>query len=64
MNIEQFKKDIESGLNKENKTLPSKYFYDKKGDELFVEIMNLPEYYLTRSEFEIFSLRSLDLIHD
>ena len=63
MNIEQFKKDIESGLNKENKTLPSKYFYDKKGDELFVEIMNLPEYYLTRSEFEIFSLRSLDLIH-
>lgn len=63
MNIDQFKKDIESGLNKTNKTLPSKYFYDKKGDELFVEIMNLPEYYLTRSEFEIFSLKSLELIN-
>lgn len=63
MNIEQFKKDIENGLSKESKTLPSKYFYDKKGDELFVEIMNLPEYYLTRSEFEIFSLKSLELIN-
>lgn len=63
MNIEQFKKDINNGLSKESKTLPSKYFYDKKGDELFVKIMNLPEYYLTRSEFEIFSLKSLDLIN-
>jgi L-histidine Nalpha-methyltransferase len=62
MNIEQFKKDIKNGLSKESKTLPSKYFYDKKGDKLFVEIMNLPEYYLTRSEFEIFSLKSLELI--
>lgn len=63
MNIEQFKKDINNGLSKASKTLPSKYFYDKKGDELFVEIMNLPEYYLTRSEFEIFSLKSLELIN-
>lgn len=63
MNIDQFKIDIDNGLSKENKTLPSKYFYDKKGDELFVEIMNLPEYYLTRSEFEIFNLKSVDLIN-
>ena len=63
MNIEQFKKDINNGLSKASKTLPSKYSYDKKGDELFVEIMNLPEYYLTRSEFEIFSLKSLELIN-
>ncbi len=62
MNLEQFKTDIDNGLNKESKTLPSKYFYDKKGDSLFVEIMNLPEYYLTRSEFEIFNLKSSELI--
>ena len=53
--IEQFKKDVDSGLSASTKSLPSKYFYDKKGDELFVKIMHLPEYYLTRSELEIFT---------
>ncbi len=52
--ITQFKKDVDKGLSDFPKTLPSKYFYDKKGDELFVRIMNLPEYYLTRAEHEIF----------
>ena len=55
--IETFKKEVEQGLNSSPKTLPSKYFYDKKGDALFVEIMNLPEYYLTRSELDIFQNR-------
>ena len=36
------------------KSLPSKYFYDKKGDALFQQIMDLEEYYLTRCEFEVF----------
>jgi len=62
MNIEQFKIDVAEGLSKSNKTLPSKYFYNKKGDELFVQIMHLPEYYLTRSEFEIFSTKASNLI--
>jgi L-histidine N-alpha-methyltransferase len=39
--LEQFKKDVEQGLDSSPKTLPSKYFYDKKGDALFVQIMNL-----------------------
>jgi uncharacterized SAM-dependent methyltransferase len=39
---EQFRKDVEQGLGSKPKTLPSKYSYDKKGDELFVQIMNLP----------------------
>ena len=30
--------------------LPSKYFYDERGGELFDEITRLPEYYLTRTE--------------
>jgi dimethylhistidine N-methyltransferase len=60
--LAQFKKDVEQGLGSFPKTLPSKYFYDKKGDELFVQIMNLPEYYLTRAEFEIFKEQSEELI--
>jgi len=51
---DQFAIDVDRGLSSRPKYLPSKYFYDKQGDKLFQEIMNLPEYYLTRSEFEIF----------
>ena len=50
----QFLTDVKAGLASFPKTLPSKYFYDKKGDELFQQIMALDEYYLTRSEYEIF----------
>jgi L-histidine N-alpha-methyltransferase len=59
---ENFKKDVHKGLSSTPKTLPSKYFYDKKGDALFVEIMNLPEYYLTRSELDIFQNKTQELI--
>jgi len=59
-----FKKDIEEGLGLSPKTLPSKYFYDKDGDELFVKIMHLPEYYLTRCELEIFKTQSEKIIEN
>ena len=58
----QFAADIDAGLSKANKTLSSKYFYDKKGDELFMQIMALPEYYLTRAELEIFTEQTTQLI--
>jgi len=48
-----FGQDVVLGLNAQPKTLSSKYFYDAKGDKLFQDIMALPEYYLTRKEFEI-----------
>jgi L-histidine Nalpha-methyltransferase len=48
-----FAQDVLLGLSSNPKTLSSKYFYDAKGDKLFQEIMALPEYYLTRKEFEI-----------
>ncbi|MBO6515808.1 MAG: L-histidine N(alpha)-methyltransferase [Bacteroidia bacterium] len=51
---EQFRIDVEHGLASQPKTLPSKYFYDEIGDDLFVKIMHMPEYYLTRAELEIF----------
>ncbi|MEZ7499527.1 L-histidine N(alpha)-methyltransferase [Flavobacterium sp. Arc3] len=60
--INQLKKDIDEGLSNLEKSLPSKYFYDKTGDALFVKIMHLPEYYVTRSEHEIFKEQSNKII--
>jgi dimethylhistidine N-methyltransferase len=50
-----FAQDILEGLSGVVKTLPSKYFYDEQGDKIFQAIMDMPEYYLTKCEFEIFS---------
>ncbi|MGB5387265.1 MAG: L-histidine N(alpha)-methyltransferase [Eudoraea sp.] len=49
----QFHKDVYKGLTDFPKHLSSKYFYDEKGDKLFQEIMDMPEYYLTNSEYKI-----------
>jgi len=58
----QFAMDVDAGLSQPTKSLPSKYFYDQKGDELFRQIMALPEYYLTRAEHEIFTQQTQALI--
>jgi dimethylhistidine N-methyltransferase len=57
-----FLKDVAEGLASNNKFLPSRYFYDAKGDELFQEIMRLPEYYLTNCEYEIFSTKGKEIL--
>jgi dimethylhistidine N-methyltransferase len=49
-----FADDVRQGLTNDPKYLLSRYFYDATGDQLFQKIMNLPKYYLTRCEFEIF----------
>jgi dimethylhistidine N-methyltransferase len=59
---DQFKKDIEKGLSNFPKSIPSKYFYDKIGDALFIQIMNMPEYYPTRAEYEIFKDKHQEMI--
>ena len=48
-----FARDVEEGLSRAPKSLPSRYFYDEAGSRLFQQITELPEYYLTRCEFEI-----------
>lgn len=60
--LEQFKKDIHEGLSATIKSLPSKYFYDEKGDALFVQIMHLPEYYVTRAELDIFENQTTEMV--
>ncbi len=42
-----------AGLAGSPRTLPSKFFYDERGSDLFQEICELPEYYVTRTETEI-----------
>ena len=41
------------GLTQPRKTISPKYFYDEAGSQLFEEITQLPEYYLTDVELEI-----------
>lgn len=53
-----FKEEILSGLKKKQKTLPSKYFYDKKGDAIFQKIMKMESYYLPQCEREILNTQS------
>ena len=48
-----FLDDVTAGLTAEPKHIPSKYFYDARGSQLFDEITRLPEYYLTRTEIGI-----------
>ena len=48
-----FALDVLVGLSSPRKSISSKYFYDRRGSELFQEITRLPEYYLTEVEREI-----------
>ena len=47
---QQMLRDVRQGLTTMPKQLSPKYFYDERGSELFEEITQLPEYYLTRAE--------------
>ncbi len=48
-----FLRQVISGLSATPRTLPSKFFYDARGAELFQQICELPEYYVTRTETAI-----------
>ncbi|MDQ2721623.1 MAG: L-histidine N(alpha)-methyltransferase [Bacteroidota bacterium] len=59
--MNHFLQDVLKGIQSTPKYLDSKYFYDKKGDELFQKIMSSDEYYLTDSEMEIFSQQTVEI---
>lgn len=50
---QEFLLDVVSGLSAQPKTLPCKYFYDEKGSQLFEDICDLDEYYITRTELDL-----------
>ncbi len=50
---DEFLTDVLRGLSKTQKQLPCKYFYDRRGSQLFDAICEQPEYYVTRTELAI-----------
>lgn len=48
--ISEMARDVRSGLSAARKSLPPKYFYDRRGSLLFERICETPEYYPTRTE--------------
>ena len=59
---QQMVRDVRQGLLKSPKQLSPKYFYDERGSELFEEITQLPEYYLTRAERTLLEQRIAEII--
>lgn len=59
--MNQFLKEVLQDLSQVPKKLNSKYFYDGRGDKLFQQIMDCPEYYPTRCEMEIFKAHTREL---
>jgi len=56
-----FADEISFSLNQDLRYINPKFFYDKKGSELFEKICNLPEYYPTRTEISILKKLKDDL---
>src|SRR5688572_19293403 len=56
-------RDVVEGFAKSPKTLSSKYFYDATGSKLFQQIMELPEYYPTRTEFKILEEQQAEIVN-
>jgi len=48
-----FRADVLNGLARRPRAIPARWFYDRRGSELFEQITALPEYYLTRTETAI-----------
>ena len=61
-NIEKsFAEEIAFSLNQDSKFISPKFFYDKKGSNLFESICVVPEYYPTRTEISILKKMEHDL---
>ena len=58
---EDFAAAVLSGLALRQKSIPSKYFYDERGSQLFEEICALEEYYPTRTETALLEAHGRDI---
>ena len=48
-----FRADVLAGFASRPRAIPARWFYDRRGSELFESITALPEYYPTRTEASI-----------
>ena len=58
---ESFLSAVLSGLGTSQKSIPSKFFYDEAGSQLFDKICDLEEYYPTRTELQILKHHADDI---
>jgi L-histidine Nalpha-methyltransferase len=56
-----FLRDVITGLSSRPKWMAAKHFYDAEGSRLFEKIMELPEYYPTRSEMQVLRDRAIEI---
>ena len=54
--------DVRAGLWQTPPSLPPRWLYNERGSRLFDEITRLPEYYLTRREYEILRAHSDEIV--
>jgi dimethylhistidine N-methyltransferase len=57
----RFLREVLTGLARGRKAIPSLWFYDSRGSEIFQEIMALEAYYPTRVEHEILEARAAEI---
>jgi dimethylhistidine N-methyltransferase len=56
-----FLSDVLAGLAARPRAIPARWFYDRRGSELFEAITDLPEYYLTRLERSILTAHAAEM---
>jgi len=56
-----FRTEVFAGLSARPRALSPRWFYDRRGSELFEAITALPEYYLTRAEHNILSHHATEI---
>ncbi len=57
----EFERAVVVGLSQRQKVIPARFFYDRRGSELFEAITRLPEYYPTRTETALLATHAGDL---
>ena len=60
--VDEFARDVGTGLRASPKRLSCRFFYDREGSRLFELICDLPEYYLTRTEHRILLERAVQIV--
>ena len=56
-----FESAVLAGLSQPQKVVPARFFYDRRGSELFEAITDLPEYYPTRTEVGLLEAHGADI---
>jgi L-histidine Nalpha-methyltransferase len=57
-----FAASVLDGLSASSRSLSCRWFYDRRGSELFERICELPEYYLTRTERAMLSVHAAEIV--